>query len=262
MSNVITSEPTPARFRAIVLDDDRSSALLVSKLLAHLRCEAIVCDTANEAIKAALDSTIDLVTLDISMPDLDGFQVLSLIRSHELTSRSPSVPVVAVTGLTSIVDQANIISRGFAAHVGKPVLLVRLEEVLGRSLLLRSELERMRYTRNRTHVEECVNQLMNRSGASRTHWLLGMAMAIEQQVVVALHQALLAALGREPTIASMSLQPVIALAQGIGATQLAARCRDFAAHAASDNRMIETAAALIRAELDRVVFTLRENVLT
>lgn len=261
MSNNSILRTGAARYRAIVLDDDPSSASLLAKLLVQLRCEAIVCATPTEAIESALDGNIDVVSLDISMPGLNGFQVLSLIRSHELTRRAPSVPVVAVTGLTSIADRANVIAHGFAAHLGKPVLLGRLEEALGRALLLRSELERTRYTRDRHNVEECVLRLLNGGAAKRFQSAAGMAMAVEQQGVSALHQALLAALGRDASGARAALQRVIDLAQFIGAPQLGARCRDLAAHAGSDDQMIETAAALARAELDRVIFTLRETVL-
>ena len=53
---------------------------------------------------------MDVVSVDIKMPRLDGFEVLSLIRSHEHSRRAPSVPVIAITGNVSIEDKAQAIT--------------------------------------------------------------------------------------------------------------------------------------------------------
>ena len=125
--------------RAVVVDDDLPSARAIGRLLEEAGCTVQICTDPVSAIPAALEAGVDVVTLDIRMPRLDGFEVLSLIRSHEHSRRAPSVPVVAVTGSVTPADRASAIASGFAAHVAKPVALEDLQGMLETVRTLHSE---------------------------------------------------------------------------------------------------------------------------
>jgi CheY-like chemotaxis protein len=75
-------------FRAVVVDDDAASARAIALLLEQAGCRVGVCTDAEAAIELALETGVDLVSLDLKMPRLDGYEVLSLIRSHEHTRRA------------------------------------------------------------------------------------------------------------------------------------------------------------------------------
>jgi two-component system LytT family response regulator len=75
------ADATPARLRAVVVDDEAAArALLREYLEAHPDIE-IVAECANgfEAVKAVTELHPDLLFLDIQMPKLDGFEVLDLV---------------------------------------------------------------------------------------------------------------------------------------------------------------------------------------
>ena len=85
------SAPGRPRIRAVVVDDEELSRVLVREYAAAHDDIEIVAECANgfEAIRAVNDLRPDLVFLDIQMPKLDGFEVLELI--------GPAVGVIFVT---------------------------------------------------------------------------------------------------------------------------------------------------------------------
>lgn len=249
------------RSRAVVVDDDVASAVVIAKLLGRLDCDAAVCTDPQEAVALCLDGNVDMVSLDLTMPRLDGYQVLSLIRSHEHTRRSACVPVVTVTGRVTAADKADALASGFAGHLGKPLLMDDLREALARALILRGDLHRTRYSMDREAIEACVHELCSRSGADRFESVAGLALAVEQQGRDLLRRALMLAFGGNALLAGEPIRSLGELAGAVGARQLQSCCDAIQPHLASGGPDLGTAAVLARAELDRVIYTLREQVL-
>jgi CheY-like chemotaxis protein len=57
----------------------------------------------------------ELILMDLSMPDMDGYELLKLVRAQD-----PRVPVMAVTGRAFDVDRAEAQAAGFSDFVTKP----------------------------------------------------------------------------------------------------------------------------------------------
>lgn len=247
-------------FKVVVVDDDAPSASVVAKLLQRLSCTVTTCTDPMGAVDLALSDEVDMVSLDLSMPGLDGYRVLALIRSHEHSRRLPSVPVITVTGSVTPRDRAEALAGGFAAHLGKPVLLDALSGALALALTLRSELHHTRYSVDSEDIQAHWLDLIGQIRMPGVQTAAGLALALEQHGCRHLRHALTVAFEGGGDEGRHDLD---AFAQGIGA--LGARC--LAAHLADvSNRLrlggapLETAAVLARAELDRVIFTLREMV--
>lgn len=247
--------------KAVVVDDDAASAAVIAKLLARAGCDVSVCTDAEQAVSMALGGDIDFVSLDLTMPALDGYQVLSLLRSHEHTRRLPSLPVITITGKVSAEDRAASLAAGFAAHLGKPVLLAELKQALDVALTLRGELYRTRYSVDQARIEERLRAMLARADASRMGSVAGLALAVEQQGSDVLIQSLSDAYAGNTERAVDGVEPLVTLAETIGAAHLAGLSRAFAAALLAAPPTFERAAVLARAELDRVVFTLREQAL-
>lgn len=247
--------------KVIVIDDDATSASVIAKLLRRLGCEVTACTDARHALPLALGGDVDLVSLDLTMPGLDGQQALSLIRSHEHSTRSASVPVIAVTGRVTPDDRADALADGFAAHLGKPVMLDDLRAALARALTLRSDLHRTRYTEDRERIEAAMRGFRDRAGDGGLHAAAGMALAIEQQGRAALQRALRLAFAGHADAARTPLLDYVRVAEALGAQHLKACLTQLLDHLQGEEPdALETAAVLARAELDRVVYTLREQV--
>ena len=119
----------------LLIDDDRSLIELLGDYLRRLGHEVTAVANGQAGIAALADPAPDLVLLDVTMPGLDGWQVLARMRS------ASSVPVIM---LTARGDEPEIL-RGFAGgaddYVTKPFsfaqLAARIKAVLDRSPHLR-----------------------------------------------------------------------------------------------------------------------------
>lgn len=73
----------------LVIDDDRRNTRLVEAMLKPFKIEVLVADGGAAGIKVALERKPDLVILDLMMPDVDGFEVVSALRNDTSTSQIP-----------------------------------------------------------------------------------------------------------------------------------------------------------------------------
>ncbi len=246
---------------AIVVDDDAASAQAIAQLLVQAACRVTVCTDPESAIAIALKAGVDVVSLDITMPRLDGFEVLSLIRSHEHSRRAPSVPVIAITGSISSEDKAHALASGFAAHLGKPVALQDLKLVLGRVQTLRGDLYRTRYTVDQEAIVGRLDHLLSVSSSEASPAVAGLALAIEQQGTELLRQMLGSAYARDFEDAAEAALRLADVGEALGADHFASLCASFVASLGAGVPLFELQTVLVRAELDRIVYTLRERVL-
>ena len=101
----------------LIVEDDASQRLLLSEILkgAGFRVKQAAC--ANEAIQLLADETFDLVLLDKGLPDMDGDQVIRVIR-EELNL--PLLPVIMVTGHISSKTLQASLQAGASDFVRKP----------------------------------------------------------------------------------------------------------------------------------------------
>jgi twitching motility two-component system response regulator PilG len=91
----------------------------------------------NDPIKALMQiirTKPDIVLMDIEMPDLDGYELCSLIRRH---SSFKNIPIIMVTGNTSFIDRAKAKLAGASAYLTKPFT---------RSELLKMVFKHLNYT--------------------------------------------------------------------------------------------------------------------
>ena len=91
--------------------------------------------TAREVLELLLTLTPDLMLLDISMPDIDGYELLATIRGID---RLRDVPAVAVTAHAYQDDKRRCAEAGFAEHIGKPYDPGALMDVVARLVVPKS----------------------------------------------------------------------------------------------------------------------------
>jgi len=117
----------------LVIDDNRSLADMMVMMLDMLGVSGRAVYGSRSALRALKESVPDVVFLDINMPNVDGFEVLSYIR------RSPGVENTPVVVITSD-DQPETANRakvlGAVSLVVKPVTVEILENTLKQTGLL------------------------------------------------------------------------------------------------------------------------------
>ena len=115
----------------LVVDDDPDVRTLVCELLARAGYTVSEAPDGREALRLLYDERPDLIVLDVSMPELDGWATLERIR--ELSS----VPVVMLSALEAELEKVRALRSGADDYVTKPFgrqeLLARVESVLRRS---------------------------------------------------------------------------------------------------------------------------------
>ena len=101
-------------------DDNRE---LLRLLLAAANYNVREARNGQECVKLACENPPDLIMVDLSMPELDGWEVFKVLKANALTAH---IPCVAVTAHTDR-DRARALQSGFSDFVGKPF---RTEELL------------------------------------------------------------------------------------------------------------------------------------
>ncbi len=114
-----------ARKKVLVVDDDADSASMLEMFVGLLGHEARCATSGAMAVAAAVESRPDVVLLDLSLPDLDGFEVHRRLRAAGLTP-----VVVALTGWSDPGVRAKARAEGMAHFMVKPVDPDRLERLL------------------------------------------------------------------------------------------------------------------------------------
>jgi len=118
----------------ILLVDDMEDMLHVFQSLLEMNGATVFAATgAREGLEILGREDIDLLISDISMPEIDGYELLR--RVHALPKYA-NLPAVAITGMRRDADIAQARAAGFSAHLGKPVSVERLNAVV-RELLPR-----------------------------------------------------------------------------------------------------------------------------
>ena len=122
----VRTEPT-----IIVADDDRTTIMMVQSILRTWKINCIVAHNGKEAMEQTKKIRPDALLLDVSMPDMDGFQVLSALRSDPATRTTPIVMLTVAQSEAEIVRGFDLgaddyITKPFRAHE----MLARLKRLV------------------------------------------------------------------------------------------------------------------------------------
>lgn len=101
----------------LLVDDDQMSRDLQRIHLKTLGCQFLQASNGMDALEHIARAHVDLVLLDVMMPDLDGYQVLDILKSKPSTR---DIPVIMVTGEDDHISAVNCIKRGAEDYVHKP----------------------------------------------------------------------------------------------------------------------------------------------
>jgi len=104
--------------RVALVEDNPDNRLLVQAILEDTY-EVVEFASGQEALDGLLDAEPDLVLLDISLPGMDGTEVLGWIREQPPLARCP---VVALTAHAMAGDREKYLAAGFDEYVTKPII--------------------------------------------------------------------------------------------------------------------------------------------
>lgn len=111
-------------YSVLVLDDNDILLSMVRDMYAHhgIRCD--VCDNTGDLMEAIRSGRYDMLITDLKMPEINGYEVLELLRSSDI-GNSKTIPV-AVTTASGSCTEGELLSQGFSACLFKPFSLSEL----------------------------------------------------------------------------------------------------------------------------------------
>jgi PAS domain S-box-containing protein len=147
-----------ADFRILIVDDNRNNLFALRALIArHMDVEVLEADSGQAALDIALqDSRIDLIVLDVQMPEMDGFQTASMLKVRQ---RTRDIPIIFLTAAYKTDEfQQKGYDVGAADYLLKPIDDNQLINKISTYLRL-IEKERDMNRRLETLVEERTREL-------------------------------------------------------------------------------------------------------
>ncbi len=106
--------------RVLVVDDDDDSRALLKSILKRSGAEVVTAASAEEALSALEDVRPEILVSDISMPDMDGYELIRRVRKLPRESGG-TLPAVALTAYARDEERQRALNAGFQMHVAKPV---------------------------------------------------------------------------------------------------------------------------------------------
>jgi CheY-like chemotaxis protein len=116
----------------LVIEDDPSSLQLIREVLEPTGVKLFLCETGEQGIKALLDNPgIDLILLDIKLPDINGLEVIQRIRS---LVPNVDIPIIAQSAYAMSGDNQKSLDAGCVDYITKPldnrILTMKIEKYL------------------------------------------------------------------------------------------------------------------------------------
>lgn len=121
----------------LIVEDDENTARMIEATLSMVgyRCDG--CEDGSEAVRRILEGSYDLILLDVMLPGMDGFEILTKIKNK-------GTPVIFLTALQDVGDKVKGLRLGAEDYIVKPFeaveLLARIEVVLRRTNAGRQQL--------------------------------------------------------------------------------------------------------------------------
>ncbi len=126
-----TISPTGARLRILLAEDNRINQKYATTLLENAGHEITVVGNGRLAVDALLKQDFDVVLMDIQMPEMDGLQATSKIRS--MAAPQKNVPIIAMTANAMAGAREEYLAAGMDDYVSKPfeaaALLAKLARI-------------------------------------------------------------------------------------------------------------------------------------
>jgi CheY-like chemotaxis protein len=107
--------------RILAVDDSAANLMVLATFLKHPTILVQLADGGAEAIEAFKACAPDLVFMDLSMPDVDGFMAAAAIRDHERAHSLSRTPIVALTAFAVDSELQERIAVSMDDHLSKPV---------------------------------------------------------------------------------------------------------------------------------------------
>ena len=126
---------TEIKFNVLIAEDEENIGNFISTILKTNGYKPIIATTGNQAIQCAESYCPDVILLDLGLPDMDGIDVISEIRSKlKASPKNRDIPVIMLTAKGAEYDKVKALDAGADDYITKPFgnqeLLARIRTAL------------------------------------------------------------------------------------------------------------------------------------
>ncbi len=105
--------------KVLIVDDDVRNLFALTAAFERSKLEVITAESGKEALEILqAESDVDIVLMDIMMPEMDGYETIRRIRKEH---RNKQLPIIAVTAKAMVGDRQKCIASGASDYITKPV---------------------------------------------------------------------------------------------------------------------------------------------
>lgn len=131
-STPVTDLPT---LRTLVVDDNAVNRMVLSRLLEKDRHEVVAVNDGKQALEYATNNEVDIILMDIQMPEMDGFTAARTIRASQGPCKN--APIIAITANFNKSDRDSSTAAGMDGFLSKPFRYEELLQVLQEAMAAR-----------------------------------------------------------------------------------------------------------------------------
>ena len=133
MVSLVSSMNKNAKAKILIVDDEKDIVELLSYNLSKAGYDIVEANNGSEAL-LIVDSSFDLIILDVMMPNVSGYDVCDVIKKNPIYSQ---IPIIFLTARNSTEDEYQGLIRGAEDYIVKPVsiknLLIRVKNIIGKN---------------------------------------------------------------------------------------------------------------------------------
>jgi CheY-like chemotaxis protein len=108
----------------LVVEDDADNLLFIAHTLIFFQYNFITTTKGQAALDLATQYHVDLILLDLVLSDLDGLELVRLLKKNQLTQ---NIPIIAISALVRKQDREQALAAGCNDYLNKPYLIDDLD---------------------------------------------------------------------------------------------------------------------------------------
>jgi CheY-like chemotaxis protein len=130
--------PDSARSRILLAEDNVVNQRVAARILEKGGHSVVIAANGKEAMAALQREAIDLVLMDVQMPEMDGFEATMAIRKDEI-GKNRHIPIIAMTAHAMTGDRDRCLAAGMDGYISKPIRAVDLLNLIENTRALDSK---------------------------------------------------------------------------------------------------------------------------
>lgn len=117
--------------RILIVEDNPDNRTLITDILTALDYEVIEAIDGEQGVQKAESEKPDLILMDLSLPQVDGWTATTRIKAQEALQ---DIPIIALTAHAMVGDRERAIEAGCDDYIKKPIDLKELQEKIAKYL--------------------------------------------------------------------------------------------------------------------------------